>query len=161
MIEEWKAEVALPTEESSVKIDMLMMLFNFIDLNENSSFSTMCNQYKFHELIVHIELLTELLTDVYDANFFNQGKTTATLLTSFHCFGLSAVWGVRVEQPSLLALVFKYFRQFNGPSTFVIFAWRLYNHNNHTHAPDQHIWPSPGPGPDSKCSKIVEIWCSC
>ena len=31
------------------------------------------------------------------------------------------------------------------------------------HAQGQHMWPSPGPGPDSKCSesKTLEIGCSC
>ena len=29
------------------------------------------------------------------------------------------------------------------------------------HVPAQHtdMWPSPGPGPDTKCSKIVEVGC--
>ena len=25
----------------------------------------------------------------------------------------------------------------------------------------EHKWPSQGPGPDSKCSKTVKVWCSC
>ena len=26
---------------------------------------------------------------------------------------------------------------------------------------DPHMWPSPGPEPDSKCPKTVEVGCSC
>ena len=78
--------------------------------------------------------------------------------------GLIPVWGVRVEKPLMWAVVFKYFRQFKEkqwPSTLVIFAPRLYNCYNHSHAPGPHMWPSPGPGPDSKCPKTVSVGCSC
>ena len=56
----------------------------------------------------------------------------------------------------------KHFRQFkekHWPCTFAILAPRLYNSYNHAHVPGQHMWPSPGPGPDSKCSKTVEVRC--
>ena len=57
----------------------------------------------------------------------------------------------------------------HGPSTFGTFPQKLYNHYNHAHAPGQHnaahTWPSPahclGPWPDSKCSKTVQVGCSC
>ena len=35
---------------------------------------------------------------------------------------------------------------------FAILAQRLYNRYNHAHVPGQHMWPSPGPWQDSKCS---------
>ena len=60
--------------------------------------------------------------------------------------------GVRVEKPSLWAIIFKFFRQIKEnkwQSTFVIFS---------LHAPGL---PSPGSGPwpYSKCSKTVEVGC--
>ena len=39
------------------------------------------------------------------------------------------------------------------------FAQRLCNSYNYTNAPCQHKWPSPGPWPNSKCTKTVEVWC--
>ena len=50
-----------------------------------------------------------------------------------------------------------------GQAPFVAFAPRLrvYNRYDHAHAPGPHVWPSPGPGPDSKCFKTVEVRCSC
>ena len=41
------------------------------------------------------------------------------------------------------------------------FALRIYNHYNQAHEPGHHIWQSPGPWPDSKCSKIVKVQCPC
>ena len=43
----------------------------------------------------------------------------------------------------------------------VTFALRLYNSYNHNHASGQHIWNSTSPRPESKCSKTVEVGCSC
>ena len=40
------------------------------------------------------------------------------------------------------------------------FALRLYNSYNHAHVPYQHMWPSLGPWPNSKCSKTVEVGCA-
>ena len=58
--------------------------------------------------------------------------------------GLIINLGVRVEKPSLWALVFKYCRQFMGQVPFVTFVQRLYNSYNHAHSPGQHLWLSPG-----------------
>ena len=44
---------------------------------------------------------------------------------------------------------------------FVTFALRLFNCYNYAHAPGQYMWPSQGPGPDSKGSKTVEVRCPC
>ena len=74
------------------------------------------------------------------------------------------VRGMRVKNHPVWPSFFKYFRQFKKkqrPSTFVTFALRLYNSYNHAHEPGLHMWPTPGPGPDSKCSKTVEVGCSC
>ena len=73
---------------------------------------------------------------------------------------------VENENPLVWPSFFKYFRQFRvkkkrRPSTFVAFALRFYNSYNHAHAPGPHIWPSLGPWLDSKCSKTVEVGCSC
>ena len=76
----------------------------------------------------------------------------------------SGEWGLK--NPLAWPSFFKYFRQFKEkqrPSTFVTFALRIYNSYNHAHAPGSSpsLWPSPGPWPDSKCSKTVEVryWC--
>ena len=45
----------------------------------------------------------------------------------------------------------------NGKKSLVTFALRLYNSYNHVHAPGPQMSPSPGPWPDSKCSKTVEV----
>ena len=81
---------------------------------------------------------------------------------------MACVWslspGDEVENPLVWPLVFKYFLQFKEkqtPNTFVTFAQRLCNSYNQANVPGQHMWPSPGPRPNSKCSKTVEIWCSC
>ena len=52
-------------------------------------------------------------------------------------------------------------RKNNGQAFLGTFAPRLYNFYTHAHAPGQHMWQSPGPEPDSKCSKTVEVGCSC
>ena len=68
-------------------------------------------------------------------------------------FRQSGGWGLK--NPLAWPLFFKYFRQFKEtlrPSTFVIFAPRLYNHYNHAHTPGPHMWRSPGPWSDFKCS---------
>ena len=75
----------------------------------------------------------------------------------------SGEWGLK--NPLAWPSFFKYFRQFKEkqrPSTFVTFALRIYNSYNHAHAPGSSpsLWPSPGPWPDSKCSKTVEVRCS-
>ena len=46
---------------------------------------------------------------------------------------------------------------------FVTFALRLYNRYNHAHAQGLPMWQGPGPWADwdSKCSKTVEVECSC
>ena len=73
------------------------------------------------------------------------------------------VWGVGIERPLLSAIVFKYFRQFKEKQLqayFATFASWLYNSYNCTNKPGQHMRQSQGPGPDSKCSKTVEVGCS-
>ena len=48
-----------------------------------------------------------------------------------------------------------------GQAFSFTFAARLFNSYNPAHVPGLHIWQSPGPRPDSKCSRIVEVRCSC
>ena len=70
--------------------------------------------------------------------------------------GVGPVWGVRVENPSQLVLVFKYFdnsRKTMGQAPFVTFAPRLYNRYNHAHAPAPLMWQSQGPGPTPSAQK--------
>ena len=61
----------------------------------------------------------------------------------------------------LFSSILKNSRKTMGQAPFVTFAPRLYksdyNHYNHAHAPGLHMWPSPGPWPDSKCSKTAEV----
>ena len=60
--------------------------------------------------------------------------------------------------------LFKVFSTIQGKTMarqFSNLALRLYNVYNHAHVPGPHMWPSPGPGQDSKCSKTVEVGCSC
>ena len=54
-------------------------------------------------------------------------------------------------------------RENNGQAPFGTFAPSLYNRYNYAHspAPPAHMWPSPGPGHDTKCSKTVQVGCSC
>ena len=75
-----------------------------------------------------------------------------------------SVWGVRFEKLSLWACfqVFSTIQGKNkGQASFGTFAPRLCNSYNHACAPGPHMWQSPGPRPDSKCSKTVEVGCSC
>ena len=75
-----------------------------------------------------------------------------------------AVRGVRVENPSAWATVFQVFSTIQGKTTAKPFLSLLLrehmNSYNHVHAPGWYMWPSPGPGPYSKCSKTVEFRCS-
>ena len=64
--------------------------------------------------------------------------------------------GWELKNPLAWTSFFKFFWQFKQkrrPGTFVTFALRLYNSYNHAHEPNQHMWPSPGPWPDSTCSQ--------
>ena len=75
-----------------------------------------------------------------------------------------SIWEMRVEKPysgPLFSSIFENLRKNNGQASFVAFALRLYNSYNHSHAPGLHMWPSHGPEPDSKCSKRMEVGCSC
>ena len=60
---------------------------------------------------------------------------------------------------------FQYFWGFKEklwPNTFCGYCSEaLYNSYDHAHTPGQHMWPNPGPWPNSKCSKTVEVGCSC
>ena len=70
-----------------------------------------------------------------------------------------SVWGVRIEKPSLWALVFKDFRQLKEnqwPSLFVTFASRLYNCYNHAHVPGQHMWADSWPL--AKLQVLQNLW---
>ena len=79
------------------------------------------------------------------------------------------VWGMRVETPSAWATVFFYylekFKENQWQAFSDTFAPRLYDSYNHCPcAKPAHVpaaWPSPGPWPDSKCPKTVEVGCSC
>ena len=76
------------------------------------------------------------------------------------------VWEVRVEKPSLWAIVFKYFQQFKGKNIgqapFFTFAQRLYNSYNLPWARPAHISESGPLAPlqvpltKSKKEKIIE-----
>ena len=67
---------------------------------------------------------------------------------------------MRVGKPSRVAFVFQVFSTIQGKSKAKHFFDFCYNIYNHAHAPSPHMWPSPDPGPDSKCSKTVEVGCS-
>ena len=63
----------------------------------------------------------------------------------------SGGWGLK--NPHCGPLFFKYFynsRGNNEQAFSVTFAPRHYNSHNHSHAPDPHMWQSPGPWPDSQ-----------
>ena len=67
------------------------------------------------------------------------------------------VWGERVEKPSQWATGFSIFwriQEKTKAKPFQALSFRCYTKSIITaHAPGPHIWPSLGPGPDSKCSK--------
>ena len=73
---------------------------------------------------------------------------------------LTTVWGMRVEKPSQLALVLKYFRKFMGQAPIVTFALRLYNSYNHALAPGPHTWPSLGLLGHSPTPSAIKQWMS-
>ena len=69
------------------------------------------------------------------------------------------VWGERVEKPSQWPTGFSIFwriQEKTKAKPFQALSFRCYTKSIITaHAPGPHIWPSLGPGPDSKCSKTV------
>ena len=72
----------------------------------------------------------------------------------------SPVWGMRVENPSAWATVISVFSTIQGKTmakSYQALLLRSYAITKITaHAPGQHMWPSPGPWPDPKCTKTVE-----
>ena len=72
--------------------------------------------------------------------------------------------GVRVTKSWAWLLFFQYFWQFKGKTLLSLLRYfcsdMLYNGYNHAHVSGQHMWLSPCPCPNSKCSKTMEVGCS-
>ena len=83
------------------------------------------------------------------------------VLKKFNCISISTCaylficWYPHCER--LFSSIFDNSRKNNGQAPLVTFAPRLYNCYNHAGVPGPHMWPSPGPGPDSKSCKTVEV----
>ena len=69
-----------------------------------------------------------------------------------------SVWRMRVEKPQVWATaVFFIVSKIQGKTMAKPFQALKITAS----APGQHMWPNPGPWPNSKCSKTVEVGCSC
>ena len=73
----------------------------------------------------------------------------------------SGGWGLKNPHCRPLFSNIWQFKEKQWPGTSAILALRFYNRCNHARLQGPHMWLSPGPGPDSKCSKTVEAGCSC
>ena len=123
------------------------------------AFILLCSLYNFLlnvaifacSTVIHLQWWQALILTLYDwAVFHGEGKKSCQIF-------VKPVWGVRIENPSLCFQVFWTIQGKTRAKSFVTFTPQLYNSYDHSHVPDPHMWLSPGPWPNSTCSKTMEV----